>query len=90
MDTACAWDGSPGVVFFSIRRYRAGKNGDLRPEDMNKFIWGLSQLKLVIDSIENLEMADRVLALEERLGLRSLGVRRLPSTGTNRSDEEQR
>lgn len=60
------------------RCYRAGKGGQLRLEDMNKLIWSLSQIKVVIEAIRDTGFEQKLLEIEARLGLsQSSNVRQL-------------
>lgn len=51
------------------RVYRDARKGVIRTEESNKLIWGLGQIKIVIEAIANNEHAERLLEIETRLGL---------------------
>lgn len=74
------------------RVYRDARGGRMRTEECNKLVWALTQIKVVIEAINNTEQAERILEIEARLGLaKALGgnVRQLsavppaPATGTD-------
>lgn len=51
------------------RVYRQARSGQIKTEEGSKLVWTLGQLKIVIEAIENVEHAERILEIETRLGL---------------------
>ncbi len=76
------------------RCYRAGKSGKVKPEDMNKLIWGLSQIKIVIEAIRDTGFEEKLLEIEARLGLVAAqgasNVRQLTAPVADRTSDEDR
>ena len=61
-----------GIRVEMSRIYRDGKEGRRRTEDASRLTWMLSQVKLVVEAIDEVEQEDRIRAIENRLGLADL------------------